>query len=1113
MLFIYRKDRFLQTASIAAAAFALLSATRSLAEGSTPDAVVIFDAGQPRRFEIARDELYFKGQTGPASVQGVPAEPSVERLRSRAASLAAATRAEVKLVLYPQGRPRNESTRRLLTRRVLLRLMPEADAASALDGVPGVARWHAADYLPGAVLVEAADATGALALAESLRVRPGVRSAEAQLARRHQPRLVPNDALFSYQWYLRNTGQWGGSPGTDLHLINVWNTYRGAGIVIGIVDDGLQTSHPDLSTNYNAALSHDFDDDDANPNPVLSSDGHGTACAGIAAARGNNSSGVCGVAYEAGLAGLRLIAEPTTDETDASALLANNQGIHIKSNSWGPPEDGADLYGLAPLSEAALATGAQTGRGGRGTIYVFAAGNGLKDNDNANYNAYNNSIYTISVGAINDLGLQTFYSTPGACVAISAPSLDSNRPGIATTDLLSSSGYNTSQTTLDFANKDYTDVFGGTSASTPMISGVVALMLQANPNLGWRDVKEILMRTATRNANTDSDWAVNSAGFHFNHKFGAGLVNAEAAVSAGLSWTNLPPATIQVAVSNGVDLPIPDSSGTGINLPFTFTNDALRVEHVRLIVDLVHPRRGDLAITLTSPSGMRSRLFEPHNDVNPNISSWQFSSVQHWGEKSLGAWTVNFADKRAGNTGRVIRAKLELIGTPVNPLVISEARLIEVNGQSNSNGTVDPGETIEHSVTLRNAGSAALTAFTSTLSAATPDITLLQGAGAYPALSPGATGTNTAPFVYRVGKAVPCGTAIEFNLISTTSSIQLTNHFSHIVGQPGSANPATNSFESADVPKPVPDLTTTLATNTINAPANWILDDVNVSVRIDHTTIGDLQVALIHPDGTEVLLADHVGSNNPNMGTGSCGVAVTRTVFDDEASTPLNSGSAPFAGSFRPVTSLSALHGKPLNGVWRLRLSDQYNNDFGTLLCWGLKIVSHEATVTCAVFNPPPTATNLSLATSMNTTATAMLTAGDIDGDPITFQVVAPPLHGELISFDPNTGAFSYRPNPNFAGNDAFTFLANDGQASSSAAAVTLALIATGPVFTGYEHFSDGRFVLHVVAPPGPAYVIESSTNLIQWLPITTNTMPASPYDFVGGEVGDYPQRFFRVRQ
>ena len=221
----------------------------------------------------------------------------------------------------------------------------------------------------------------------------------------------------------------------------------------------------------------------------------------------------------------------------------------------------------------------------------------------------------------------------------------------------------------------------------------------------------------------------------------------------------------------------------------------------------------------------------------------------------------------------------------------------------------------------------------------------------------------------------------------------------------------------------------------------------------------------------------------------------------------------PFAGSFRPATALSALRGKPLGGVWKLRLSDQYSNDFGTLLCWGLDIVSHEQTVTCAVFNPPPTATNLNLATPMNTAAAATLTAGDIDGDPITFQILAPPAHGQLTSFDSNAGTFSYQPDPNFAGNDGFTFRANDGVANSPAAAANIAVNATSPVFTGYERFGDGGFVLHVLAPPGPAYVIESSTNLITWLPITTNTTPADPYDFVSGDAPSFPVRFYRVRQ
>src|SRR6185503_4223825 len=130
--------------------------------------------------------------------------------------------------------------------------------------------------------------------------------------------------------------------------------------------------------------------------------------------------------------------------------------------------------------------------------------------------------------------------------------------------------------------------------------------------------------------------------------------------------------------SNGVNLAIPDASGTGLDLPFTFPADALRVEHIRLTVDLVHPRRGDLAITLTSPSGMKSRLVEPHGDTNRNFYSWPLSSVRHWGEKSSGTWTANFADKLAANTGKLISAKLELFGTLVNPLTIAEAAYREV---------------------------------------------------------------------------------------------------------------------------------------------------------------------------------------------------------------------------------------------------------------------------------------------------------------------------------------------------------------------------------------------------------------------------------------------------
>lgn len=1073
----------------------------------------MFDAGQPRRFEVAADELHFKDRRAATWLQQLPAESSLDGVRARAAGLAAATASRVKLVLYQAGVPRSEFTRRLLSPQVLLRLAPGARPESVLDGVPGIARWAALDYLPGAVVVEALDPTSALALADALRIRPGARSAEAQLARQHQRKLVPNDTLFGSQWHLRNTGQFGGIAGLDVNVTNVWNTYRGAGIVIGIVDDGLEFAHPDLSANYSAALSYDFNDDDPNPEPMVTQEAHGTACAGLAAARGNNGIGVSGVAYEARLAGLRLIAAPTTDATDASALLTNNQAIHIKNNSWGPPGDGLDLYGTGSLSEAALAEGTETGRGGRGTIYVFSAGNGLGEGDNVNYNGYAQSIHVIAVGAVSDQGVQTEYSTPGACVAISTPSGSIGRPTITTTDLTGTSGYNNSQTPDDFSDKNYSAFFNGTSASAPMASGVVALLLQANPNLGWRDVKEILMRTASMNAASDSDWAFNSAGFHFNHKFGAGLVNAQAAVAAAQTWTNLSPATVQFAATNGVGLAIPDANATGIDVAFAFTNEPLRVEHARVTVDLVHPLRGQIAITLTSPGGMKSRLTELHGDTNRNFYSWPLTSVRHWGESSAGTWTVNFADGRAGQSGQLISARLELIGAPVNPLSYTGASLVEMAGAANGNGALDPGESVQANFFLRNNSSTSVTGLTSALSTTTPGVTLLQAGSTYPILAAGALATNTTAFAYRVVRSVPCGTVIHFSLVSTNQTLRLTNHFSQIVGQPGQAGFATDTFESADVPKAVPDVTTTLATNVISVSGARIVDDVNVSVRLDHTTVGDLQIALVHPDGTEVMLANHAGENNPNLGTGTCGAGEVRTVYDDEASTDVASGSAPFIGAFRPTDSLASLRGKPVNGTWKLRLSDQYSNDFGTLFCWALQVASHEQTIACSAFNPPPVATNLTLAAQMNSPSSGTLTAGDIDGDPLTFQIVAPPAHGQLTSFNPATGGFTYTPGPNYVGADAFTFAANDGSANSTAATANITVSATIPAFTGFERLAGGQFELRVVAPAGPAYTIEASTNLFDWLPIVTNSTPAPPFDFIDADATNFPRRFYRVKQ
>jgi Bacterial Ig domain len=141
------------------------------------------------------------------------------------------------------------------------------------------------------------------------------------------------------------------------------------------------------------------------------------------------------------------------------------------------------------------------------------------------------------------------------------------------------------------------------------------------------------------------------------------------------------------------------------------------------------------------------------------------------------------------------------------------------------------------------------------------------------------------------------------------------------------------------------------------------------------------------------------------------------------------------------------------------------------------------------------------------------LTASDLDGDPISFQIAAPPAHGRLTRLDPATGAFTYAPNSNFAGADVFTFRANDGLTNSLEATVNITVNPTLPLFTGFEHPGDGRFVLHVLAPPGPAYVIEASIDLTLWLPIATNASPSNPFDFIDSDARGYPRRFYRVRQ
>lgn len=627
--------------------------------------VRVVEVGQTREYRVALDELLLPGER--FRTMEVPKASSVAELRQRARGRTAAV-SEARLVLYPADGPRTEASRRVATGEVAVWLTPDADTealltatgAWAAEALPGLAGWH---------VFTVANPDDSLELAARLASQPSVRDVQPLLGRLHARKLLPNDPEFWRLWHLRNTGLNQGIAGVDINVFEVWDAWRGAGVVIGVVDDGIQGTHPDLAPNFSAALSTNLNENDFS----TFYDDHGTRVAGTAAARGNNGIGVTGAAFEATLASIRLLGDYVSDAADALAMLHRNDAIQVKNNSWGAWDSNgslpSELAGPGPLMLAALEVGTASGRDGRGTIYVFSGGNGRAAGENVNNDGFANNVNVIAVGAVNDQGEPAIYSEPGACLVVVAPSgsgaeiCRGGRQRIITTDLVGEDGRNWFLAFCETQNRDYTQNFTGTSAAAPLVSGVVALMLQANPLLGWRDVKEILLRSATRVQPEHPEWTTNSAGIAHNPNFGAGLVNARAALQLATNWVNLGHLLSLTDTRTHLALPVPDNDPVGITQTFVVDRAGFRVEQARLTLWLPHQRYGDLRVTLTSPSGITSVLTDVHHTAGAGYQGWSFSSVRHWGEDAAGVWTLTVADVRGGLTGTLDAARLELFGT------------------------------------------------------------------------------------------------------------------------------------------------------------------------------------------------------------------------------------------------------------------------------------------------------------------------------------------------------------------------------------------------------------------------------------------------------------------
>ena len=526
------------------------------------------------------------------------------------------------------------------------------------------------------------------------------------------------DPLYQYQWHLNNTGQTNfatnaGTAGADLNVDTaIVSGITGNGIVVAVVDDGIEIAHEDLASNIISG-SYDFvnsDSDPTQPDPCEDDDdcgGHGTSVAGIIAAEGWNNKGVRGVAPNASLIGYNVIG------TGASASPGQYWGtsppvsvdVDVYNNSFGVAYvDDETTYDLSTYLSgttlAVLENGVNNLRGGKGAIYVFSAGNnfsrhatsscgtnlacqeGIVDNQK-------NQPYTIPVASLNASGVKASYSTPGANIWVSGFggeygwdgsifSGNDGYPAIMTVDRSTCSlGYsrtggnsNYGKNKFNLAGQSFSDQlnlnpdcnynshFNGTSAAAPTVSGVVALMLEANPNLTWRDVKHILATTADKiDASKSFDqqglnqysWIENQAGYEHHKWYGFGKIDAAEAVSTAKTYTANSRGTFSTVSAQGVPNSAINDDGTTLTNEVTVTKTEGSnnfVEYVKVHVKFNHAVPKSIGIRLQSPDGTVYPIMQPYTNISTDSSGTQFDIgiAGFYGESVEGNWTIALND-------------------------------------------------------------------------------------------------------------------------------------------------------------------------------------------------------------------------------------------------------------------------------------------------------------------------------------------------------------------------------------------------------------------------------------------------------------------------------------
>ncbi len=575
----------------------------------------------------------------------------------------------------------------LYTENLFIKFVDQADPDDCREVIreAGLTIKEELLYATNAFFVAAPEGTGTKVfdIALSLLERDDVEYCHPELVQRRERRAIAPE-----QWHLKTTIVNGVTVSASANIEAAHQITQGEGVTIAIIDDGIDIDHPEFSRPGKIVAPRDAtlgtnDPRPKDPDPLFP-DNHGTACAGVVCAEGRDSAS--GVAPRAKLIPIRLASGLGSQQEANAFKWAADNGADVISCSWGPPDgrwfDPNDprhnsVFRLPASTRLAIDYATDNGRGGKGCVILFAAGNGNESVDNDGYASYER---VIAVAASNDRGKRSVYSDFGKAVWCAFPSSDRGHPpfnhpepltpGIWTTDRTGSNGYNTGSLQLGDSAGNYTNSFGGTSSACPGAAGVAALVLSVNPELRWQEVRDVLRRACDK---IDPQGGAYDASGHSKF-YGFGRLNAKTAGDLAR-----PAPRNSVVISRNFNQPLPDLQTVSVSLE---VGEAELIESLSVQVEILHTYIGDLIVTLIPPPAMNMANLVLHDRRGgatrnlkhtfdalntPGLSAFKGKNVK-------GKWTLQVRDAAVRDEGTIVRYALELTFAQPAPGAESDTR-------------------------------------------------------------------------------------------------------------------------------------------------------------------------------------------------------------------------------------------------------------------------------------------------------------------------------------------------------------------------------------------------------------------------------------------------------